>query len=436
MKTGFLPARWRFLIVTPSYLPCVSGAVAFVEAMARRLVSENRDVTVLTTGARQATDFWRPPAVASTPLPVRETVDGVTVERLSLCYPWPAPYTFGLLRRAGHWLQHSGLPSTVQLPLLKVLARWMPPLFALNPTLDRLVLAADLVQFVESSWDGLFTATAAAARRYKKPLVVMPLMHLGSARIQAHFQMAHQVDAMQHAQAILALSGREAATYAQLGVEAERTHVIRMGIDPTLPVSLVGGGAEFRDRNGLVSPIVAFLGANTYDKGAFALARATARLVLSGFPVTLVCAGPESARLTAFVATQPHEIQEALAGRLHVLGVVDEPTKHRLLAACTLLALPSQVDTFGIVLLEAWLHGKPVIGANAGGIPEVVQDGETGLLVPFGDVEALATAVRCLVESPVLAAQLGEAGRQQVLRRYTWDRTYQTLNDIYATVLQ
>ena len=119
-----------------------------------------------------------------------------------------------------------------------------------------------------------------------------------------------------------------------------------------------------------------------------------------------------------------------------MLGLVDEPTKHRLLASSTLLALPSQVDTFGIVFLEAWLHAKPVIGAEAGGIPDLVHDGENGLLVPFGDVAALAAAVRSLVEGPDLAARLGGEGRRQVLERYTWEQTYRTLTQVYTELVR
>jgi glycogen synthase len=436
MKTGSLSAKWHLLIVTPSYLPFVSGAVVFVEAMSRRLASENYNVTVLTTGARQATDFWRPPPAASTPLPARETVGGVAVERLPLSYPPPAPYTFGLLRRAGHWLQDSGLPITIQLPLLKVLARWMPPLSALNITLERLVLAADLVQLVESSWDGLFTAAAATARRHKKPLVVMPLMHLGSASVQAHFQMAHQVDAYCRAQAVLTLSQREADKYAVLGISPANIHLVPMGVEAPPNVGIAQPGIDFRRELGLNAPTVAFLGANTYDKGAHTLAQAVARLNSTGAPVAVIYAGPQSEELRAYLASQSPETQRVLGDRVRILGVVDEQTKHSLLAACDVLVLPSQVDTFGIVLLEAWLHGKPVIGANAGGIPEVIQDGQTGFLVPFGDVEALAVALRRLFEAPELAAQMGAAGRQQVLTKYTWDRTYGALQRVYASILQ
>jgi len=426
----------RFLFVTPSYKPFIGGAQTFQHAMAQRLVADSHQVTILTTNARQASDFWLPPSATAIPLPQQEILDGVVIERLALAYPRPSPYAFGLLRRGGHWLHRSGLPAGIRCPLLRRLAHWMPPLLGLEAALDRLVPQADLIQAADSSWDGLFVAAAGTVRRCRKPLIAIPFMHLGNASVTAHFQMAHQVDVYCNATAVLALSWQEADVFAGLGVLPSRVHIIRMGIEPTLPILLWAlDGTEFRRRHNLTGQIVAFLGANTYDKGAFTLVQAVARLNLTGLRVELVCAGPQSDRLAAFLRQQPEEIQAALRGRVHLLGLVDEQTKHQLLAACDLLALPSHVDTFGIVLLEAWLHGKPVIGAKAGGIPDLVQPEETGLLVSFGDVTALTAAIRQLLTEPKLAAQLGAAGRQQVLRRYTWDQTYQTLLRVYTAVL-
>jgi glycogen(starch) synthase len=426
----------HLLFVAPSYKPFVGGAQAFQQAIARRLIADGHQVTVMTTTACQPTDFWLPSATTD-PLPEQETMDGTVVERLSLDYPRPAPYAFGTLRRAGHWLHRSGLPLRIQRPLLHWLARCMPPLPKLESALDRLASQADLVQAVDSSWDGLFTAAASAAKCYGKPFVAIPLMHLSDASVMAHFQMAHQVDAYRNAKVILALSQREADAYASLGVSPLHIAVIHMGVEPTpLDSHQPLEDIEFRYQNDPTVPIVAFLGANTYDKGAFTLARAVAHLNLSGLPVELVYAGPQRDELDAFLQQQPMDVRDILRQRMRVLGLVNEQTKQNLLAACDLLALPSRVDTFGIVLLEAWLHGKPVIGAQSGGISDLVQSEETGLLVPFGDVTALAAAIRRLLTEPKLAVRLGNAGRRKVLKHYTWDQTYQMLLRIYTAALE
>jgi len=95
------------------------------------------------------------------------------------------------------------------------------------------------------------------------------------------------------------------------------------------------------------------------------------------------------------------------------------------------LPCPSQDDSFGIVLLEAWLHGRPVVGARAGGIPEVITDGQTGLLVPFGDAAALVDAISWLLDHPAEAAEMGAAGRATTLQRWTWDAVYRRVVTAY-----
>jgi glycogen synthase len=426
----------QILFVTPSFAPFLGGTATFAEVIARRLAAAGRGVSVLTTGAVQQTDFWQKPGSAQPRPPAREEREGVHVVRLDLAYPRPMPYAFGLRRRAGYWLHRIGLSASVQAPAQRWLSRQMPPLPGLPAALKRMVAAADLVQVFDSSWDGLFTAAVRTAAWLGKPCAVAPLMHLGDAGIRTAYQMAHQLVAYRSASAVLALSPSEARAYAGLGVPAGRIYAIAMGIDPNAQAyRRPGAGEAFRRSRNLMRPVLAFLGANTYDKGAFALALAVAQLAQSGLDVDVVYAGPLGELLAAFLREQSPAVRGTLEGKVHILGTVSEETKHALLEACDLLALPSQVDSFGIVILEAWLHGKPVIGAVAGGIPDLVRPEETGLLVPFGDVPALAAAVRRLIAEPGLAARLGTVGRREVLENYTWDQTYRALLQVYAGLL-
>jgi glycosyltransferase involved in cell wall biosynthesis len=87
------------------------------------------------------------------------------------------------------------------------------------------------------------------------------------------------------------------------------------------------------------------------------------------------------------------------------------------------------------VILEAWSHGKPVIGANAGGLADLITEEETGLLVPFGDSFALADGIERLLTDESLASRLGLNGHRAVVERYTWDHTYRRLLGIYESVL-
>ena len=86
--------------------------------------------------------------------------------------------------------------------------------------------------------------------------------------------------------------------------------------------------------------------------------------------------------------------------------------------------MPSRTDSFGIVYLEAWLYNKPVIGAYAGGVPDVIDDGKNGYLVKFGDVEMLAQRIKQLLGNPIGALTMGQRGYAKVLHEMTWERQY------------
>ncbi len=418
------------LFVAPSYWPFISGAQTFLQAMAERLVSDDHRVTILTTMATCAEDFWRDPETPPI-LSSREILGGVRIERCRLTYPKPAPFVFSVLRRVGLALHHLRIPVVCAAPVQRYLARWMPPLEGFNTSLEHWVPQSDLIHVVDGSWDGLLLSAASVAARYSKPLVVSPLMHLGGRTISAHYQMAHQVQVYRGADAVIALSGYERTAYQSLGVDSNKLHVLRMGVDPLSDVELIQKTRVLR-RDSTLSEVL-FLGVNTYDKGAFTLAQAVVKLNQEGFLVNLVVAGPRPEDLKRYLRQRPHHEQAIARDHIRVLGFVDSTTKHQLLETTALLALPSRVDTFGIVFLEAWQYHKPVIGALAGGIPEVITHGVDGLLVPFGDVTSLAAAIRELLQNQSLAHALGGAGHAKA-QTYTWESTYGELLQIYDNV--
>ena len=427
----------RILFVTPSFDPYVGGAQTFQRAMARRLIDDGHSVRVLTSDARSASDFWRRPKVSrDVEAILHEEIDGIQVERLLLTYPWPSPYACAALNRARQLAAAPWLPRKPSLWGLARLAAYAPPLRELERHLECWVSQANLVQATDSSWDGMFTKAARVAERLDRPFVAIPLMHLGDKQVRTRFQAVHQVDAYRSSGAVVALSPREATAYSHLGVPRERIRAISMGIDPTVPRISSEDVAQFRHRHALSGPTVAFIGANTYDKGAFNLLLSIAALNRSGVTVDVALAGTEANRAHDFIRSFPTRDRAVLECHTRLLGVVDERTKHILLAASDLFALPSQVDAFGIVFLEAWLHGKPVIGAACGGIPDLVRPERDGLLVPFGDSAALAAAIRRLIGDPGLARRLGEEGRNRVASEFTWDHTYRALISAYDVAIE
>jgi glycosyltransferase involved in cell wall biosynthesis len=109
-----------------------------------------------------------------------------------------------------------------------------------------------------------------------------------------------------------------------------------------------------------------------------------------------------------------------VAQRVHVLGSRrDVPA---IMHALDAFAMPSIWEGFGLVLLEAMAAARPIVASRVATIPEVVADGETGLLVPAGDPQALADALATFARAPDLARRMGQAGRERLRRQFTVDK--------------
>jgi glycosyltransferase involved in cell wall biosynthesis len=106
-----------------------------------------------------------------------------------------------------------------------------------------------------------------------------------------------------------------------------------------------------------------------------------------------------------------------------------------LYAGADVVAVPSVIpDAFSRVILEAMAAGRPVVGTDVGGTPELIQDGETGLLVPRHDPAALAAALERLLDDPALAARLGAAARRRVETRFSPEASLERLVALYTAV--
>jgi glycosyltransferase involved in cell wall biosynthesis len=135
------------------------------------------------------------------------------------------------------------------------------------------------------------------------------------------------------------------------------------------------------------------------------------------------------------------KLREELTARATELGIGD---RFRLLGyrrdvpdlmrAIDVMALPSHREPFGLVYVEAGLCRRPVIACQSGGAPEIVEHGESGLLVPARTPEALAEAILTILGNPEQARQMGDRGYEICRERFTWDRYLTGLNQVYDMV--
>ena len=123
-----------------------------------------------------------------------------------------------------------------------------------------------------------------------------------------------------------------------------------------------------------------------------------------------------------------------LAGEVHFLGQRrDVPD---LLNAMDIFVLPSYSEGLSLALLEAMAAGLPVIATAVGGLPEVVTDGDNGLLIPPRDAAALAGALERLLADPALAQRLGANAREHVREHFSLDRLGREINEIYGELVE
>jgi glycosyltransferase involved in cell wall biosynthesis len=418
----------RICHASAGYHPFVGGAQTYLQAMSERLASDGHAVTVLTTTATRVDCFWDPAAARIAPGHVRH--HGVEVVYSDVGYLPGSPLSFYALRRL--------VPIASSLPvlsrwLLNVLAPWMPRVPALAGELDAMRPAPDLAHGVNIALEWPLIAAARHAARRGIPFVATPFVHIGDPAVQRNYTMRHQVDALRSAQAVLAQTTLERDALVELGVDSARIHCLGMGIDPA--ETRGGDGRRFRAAHGLAeaAPVVGFMGTLTADKGVMHLCEAMRSLWADGSDATLALAGQaiKPGGFESYYAALPADARS----RILVTGQLGGQAKQDFLAACDVFAMPSRVDSFGIVYLEAWAYGKPVVGARAGGVPAVVDDGQDGLLAAFGDAADIARALRQLLADAGLRAAMGERGRRKVGERYTWERIYRQLVDVYDGLL-
>jgi starch synthase len=216
----------------------------------------------------------------------------------------------------------------------------------------------------------------------------------------------------------------------------ERISVIRNGIDtteyvadPAMDVLLAHGIDPAR-------PYVIFVGRITRQKGLPVLLRAAA--LLDPAAQLVICAGqPDTPELLAEVTELVAVLDRS--GRNRVAWIPRMLAKReviQLLTHATVFACPSLYEPLGIVNLEAMACGTAVVASRTGGIPEVVADGVTGLLVPPGDEVELAAALNELIRDPARATSMGETGRERAVTEFSWASVAAQTAKLYAKVIK
>jgi len=293
-------------------------------------------------------------------------------------------------------------------------------------------------------------------RGYGLPLVVTvhslePLRPWKREQLQGGYDLSCWVEqtALANADAVIAVSSGTRADILRVSQAApERVHVIYNGIDTALyrPVSDVAALERF----GIDPrrPIVLFVGRVTRQKGIVHLARAIPSI--NPEAQVVLCAGaPDTPEIAVEMQQAVDAARQERSGVIWIEEMLPREQTIQLYSHATVFCCPSIYEPFGIINLEAMACGAPVVASAVGGIPEVVIDGETGVLVPllqqnespFEPLDParfsadLASAINRVLGDPALRERFIRAGRARVEREFAWSAIARQTADLYASLV-
>jgi starch synthase len=261
-----------------------------------------------------------------------------------------------------------------------------------------------------------------------------------------------ETTAIEAADAVIAVSSgmRDDVLKTYPALDPNRVHVVRNGIDTDVwfPVAHARSdtgeaqpGDSVLEELGVDPnrPIVAFVGRITRQKGVAHLI-AAAHYFAPEIQLVLCAGAPDTPEIAAEVTSAVQELARVRSGVFWVREMLPIGKIREILSAATVFVCPSVYEPLGIVNLEAMACATAVVASDVGGIPEVVADRQTGLLVHYDASDPglferrLAEAVNSFVADPARAHQYGQAGRQRCIQEFSWAHIAEQTLEIYRKV--
>lgn len=336
---------------------------------------------------------------------------------------------------------------------------WLSPVPALDEFAQALAgrgLAVDRVAEVDSRWDwGGMLGTWSRLRRVKPDVIhvhhvwpaadrylAMLARAAGARRLvvtehivgQPHSggQRALKRDELGRADAVTAVCGAVAEMLVNdYGIARERVRVVPNGADLPDEQAEIAPARAYRERFGasLIRPLWVVAGRLEEQKGHAVLFDALAEVRKRGLDFTLAVAGEGKLRGELEQLAE----QLGIGNRVRFLGALDDVGP--LLAAADAVVLPSLWEGLPLVLLEAMVRSRPVVATAVGGVPEAIDDGVHGALVPPGDALALADELERFHRKTERASRLGRAAGERVRRDFLWEAVAEGFEAVYDDVL-
>jgi len=392
----------KILIVSHNYFPAIGGAEKKIKEISERLVKFGEEVTVFSSNAQTSEAYIHPeiPLLASN----SEWINGVRVRRFPV-YQGMRP----LLNRVHKLFWKYGLPFN---DIVRTI--WNGPIiFNMLPHI--LKQKTDIIVAIPFPFLNIYYAYI-AKKIGKVPMAIIPCLHTEDAWA---FDRKIMYKILSDTEMILTNTDYERNYLITKGIEKDRIFTLGDGINPQ--DFSRSNPQEFRRRYDIGNaPVVLFVGRKEKGKGIDTLLDSMS-IVWGKFPqAKLIVAGTRTSYSKA-IEKKVFSLDGKKRGNIILIDNFQDSEKSDLFASCDIFAMPSRVESLGIVYLEAWASGKPVIGCRIGAVASLIEEGKDGLLVEWGNHQELASAILKLMDDEDLRRRLGENGKKKAYGKYTWE---------------
>jgi glycosyltransferase involved in cell wall biosynthesis len=399
----------RILHVTHQYPPAIGGAERYIADISEELGVRGHRVDVFTCQSRDSAT-WR------SELPGYECRHGVNV------YRFRSLARHGIMWRSLHYGMRHYWPQRQR--------RWEPFIFfGGGPHCPRMVwqMFRKMEQYDVVHLNCLVYAHVVygymAARLWRVPVVLTPHAHVAQP---VSYDVGYERQVLMGSDYVLTDTLAEKEFLVGQGVVADRVGLGGLGLPPAqYPL---GDRQSARRQLGVPERafVVLFLGRKDRYKGLGVALEAFSQLAPQRPALFFLAVGQETDDSRALWVK--HQGQPNILN----LGPVSDEQKILALHACDCLILPSIAEAFGIVFLEAWIMGKPVIGAATMAGKAVINDGTDGLVASPEDAGDFARCMARLADDPARAREMGECGRAKVMARYTIPQIVDRVEKVYT----
>jgi len=260
--------------------------------------------------------------------------------------------------------------------------------------------------------------------------------------VQEHVVRLVEGYAMKRSTAVIALNNTmRRSIVAKAGVDEGKVIIVPNGVDTEFFKPAVSADEVVKRFSLKGRRVILFVGRVTWGKGAHILLKAFSFLVKRYPDLKLVVAGPLSdhfgeEEVSEYARTLMVYAERLLPRNSYVFtGAADREILRRFYSIAYVCVLPSYFEAFPMVLIEAMASGCPVIGSNAGGIPDIIVDGYSGLLFRRGDYADLASKLEILLEDESLRNTMSANARRYVVEKFSWQTVAFKMRSIYDAVL-